>query len=319
VLTTCQAPILSQQREEYSRLQSEASQLASQLAQTISDRDRQGNLAQENLQKLNRTNRENELLQRQLHDLGRQVQLLLKKVARLENPALPPDEFFETRSVKPAENVEEVITDNLVLFASIEELQEQNQKLLKVVRELGAKMEAEEREYREEMEKEQGEAVREAHEAIQELVADLDRQKKTHETTVQAYIKEREALKGMLARAERGVAMQMPVDGEDGDAEPRGGTSLAHETDLAKELAETQKQFAVYKSEIGIDSGRLREDLMDSQREAGKLGVALAKANAKIEFLNGMRLLSKTFLANSLLQRPPTSISRATHITGTRQ
>jgi nucleoprotein TPR len=216
------------------------------------------------------------------------VQFLLKKVARLENPALPPDDFFEARSVRPAENVEDVITDNLVLFASIEELQEQNQKLLKVSRELGAKMEAEEREYREEMEKEQGEAVREAHEAIQELVAELDRQKKTHETTVQAYIKEREALKGMLARAERDVTMQMPVDGGDGDAEPQSDTSLTHESDLAKELAETQKQFAAYKSEMGVDSGRLHEELMDSQKEIGKLGAALAKANAKIEFLNGM-------------------------------
>jgi hypothetical protein len=50
-------------------------------------------------------------------------------------------------------------------------LQAQNQKLLGIVREMGAKMEAEseEREYREALENEQGEAVREVREAIAAL------------------------------------------------------------------------------------------------------------------------------------------------------
>jgi nucleoprotein TPR len=44
----------------------------------------------------------------------------------------------------PVENIDKVITNNLVLFRSIPVLQAQNQKLLCIVRKMGAKMEAEE-------------------------------------------------------------------------------------------------------------------------------------------------------------------------------
>jgi nucleoprotein TPR len=199
----------------------------------------------------------------------------------LENPTLPSDEYLSANPPKPAENIEGVITDNLVLFSSIGELQEQNQKLLKITRELGAKMEAEESEYREALDREQGEAVKEAHEAIQELAAQLERQRKSSETTIQAYMKERDTLKSLLARAEKSM-----VVGEK-DAEKERHTGENGEIELAKELAETQNQFTVFKTEMGLDSVRLREDLLDSQREIGKLNAALAKANAKVEYLNG--------------------------------
>jgi nucleoprotein TPR len=283
-----QAPILSQQREEYARLQSEASQLASQLSQAISDRDSQAAVAQETQQKFSRSTRENALLQEQLGDLGRQIQALLKRVARLENPLIPSDAYLEENGPRPAQNVDDVITDNLVLFVSIAELQEQNQKLLKIVRELGEKLEDEEREYRTSIDREQKEAVREAHEAIQELAAQLERQRKSSETTIQAYMKERDALRSMLARAEKTAAGQPGSVAIDVDSDAYGhGTREGGDSDLVRELAETRDQFTKYKNEVGGDSRRLQEDLIDSQREIGKLSATLAKAHAKAEFLAG--------------------------------
>jgi hypothetical protein len=94
---------------------------------------------------------------KQLNDLGRQVQTLLKEIARRQDPAIPSDEELEAdKSTVPVENIDEVITNNLVLFRSIPALQAQNQKLLGIVHEMGAKMEAEECKYREALEKEQG-------------------------------------------------------------------------------------------------------------------------------------------------------------------
>jgi nucleoprotein TPR len=253
---------------------------------------------------------------------------LLKNVARLENGALPSDEDLEETPIKPAENIEDVITDNLVLFGSIGQLQEQNQKLLKIVRELGAKMEAEEREYRDAMEKEQGEAVREAHEAIQELSAELERQKKSSEITIQAYVKERDTLRSMLARSERGgavaVAQKMPATEE--AIVNRDPSRLAGDTQLARELEDTKKQFAAYRSEMGFDSERVREDLIESRREVGKLSAALAKANAKVEYLTGTLSFFDDVDPCHLQckfnsYRPPSDDSRAAHsaITGERK
>ncbi|KAJ7236740.1 hypothetical protein B0H12DRAFT_1139991 [Mycena haematopus] len=287
------APILSQQR-------SEASHLASQLAQALSDRDSQATLAQETTQKLTRSTRENELLQQQLTDLGRQIQHLLREISRRDDPSIPLDADMEMLAAAPPETVDGVITNNLVLFQSIGQLQEQNQKLLKSVRELGNKMESEERDYREAMEMEQAEAVREAHEAIQELTEQLERQKSSSDTIIKAYVKERDTLKAMLARVDKGGA---PSNGMSTDANGFGEGLPPNTNDMAKELAEIQNQFETYRTEMGVDSVRLREDVIAAQREAGQLGAALAKANAKIEYLSGAFFLPprRVFSTNSYI------------------
>lgn len=233
-------------------------------------------MAQENKQKLTKATQEIDLLQKQLNDLGRQIQALLRELTRRDDPTIPPDE--DLINVEPATDTESVITNNLVLFKSIDGLQQQNQKLLKVVRELGKKMEDGEREYREVLENEQGEAVREAHEAMQELSAQLEQQKKHHETIIQAYMKERDTLRLMLERAEKAGFASSAVQAADSEAEGN----------LAKELVEVQNQFDAYRNEIGVDSEHLREEVLSLQRETTKLNTHLAKANAQIEYLNGL-------------------------------
>ncbi|KAJ7079784.1 hypothetical protein B0H15DRAFT_496126 [Mycena belliarum] len=284
------APILSQQRAEYERLQSEASHLTSQLSQALSDRDAQATIARENSQKLARSTRENDLLQQQLTDLGRQIQNLLREIGRRDDPSIPSDADIEMIAAAPPETIDGVITNHLVLFQSIGQLQEQNQKLLKVVRELGDKMEGEERDYREAMEREQGEAVREAHEAMQELAEQLERQKSSSDMRIKAYVLERDALKAMLARAERNGAQP---NGATIEMNGFGGGLPPNASDMAKELAEMQNQFETYRTEMGVDSVRLREEAITAQREVGQLGAALAKANAKIEYLSDRHRMSQ--------------------------
>ena len=177
-------------------------------------------------------------------------------------------------STAPAESIDEVITNHLVLFRNIPALQAQNQKLLGIVREMGAKMETEEREYRETLEKEQSEAVREAHEAITALQEQLEAQRRNHDVKMQAFIKERDSLKVLLARADRGNA------GKNSHG-PANGAAV--ESDIAQELAEIQQQFDAYRAETGVDSVRLREDTVAAQREVARLNIQLAKATARIE------------------------------------
>jgi len=281
------APILAQQRAEYERLQSEAAQLASQLADALAERDSSVSAATDASQRLTKTNRENELLQKQLNDLGRQVQALVKEIARRQDPTIPSDEELEAdESNAPAENIDEVITNHLVLFRNIPALQAQNQKLLGIVREMGHKMEAEEREYRETLEKEQGEAVREAHEAITALQEQLEAQRRAHDIKMQAFIKERDSLKVFLARAERGST------GKDLHGQANGA---AMESDIAKELAEIQQHFDAYRAETGVDSVRLHEEAVGAQREVAQLTAQLAKATAKLEIAGGISLCGSGF------------------------
>ena len=251
----------------------------SQLADALSERDSSASNATEFSQRLTKTIRENELLQKQLNDLGRQVQTLLKEIARRQDPTLPSDEELEADdSTAPADNIDEVITNHLVLFRSLPALQAQNQKLLGIVREMGAKMEAEEREYRETLEKEQGEAVREAHEAITALQEQLEAQQRANDVKMRAFVKERDSLKVLLARTERNTFAKDSLVQANGPAT---------DSELAKELAEIQQQFDVYRAETGVDSVRLREDTVAAQREVAQLSTQLAKANAKLEITGG--------------------------------
>lgn len=226
-------------------------------------------------QKYNRCQQENSLLSQQLEDLGNQIKALLKEVARLQNPTLPPDEDMEDTT--PANDIESVITNELVKYKSIDQLQEQNQRLLKITRDLGARMESEEREYKERLEIEQNEAIREAHDAIQELQTQLEHTQKAHQVTIQAYIKERDTLKSMIQRFERGVAGSMlQMNGH------------SHEpSELERELQELQSNFDAYRHEMGIDAVKIREEAAAHQREANHLRASVVKANAKIDFLSG--------------------------------
>ncbi|KAG6373979.1 hypothetical protein JVT61DRAFT_4608 [Boletus reticuloceps] len=179
----------------------------------------------------------------------------------------------------PADNIDAVIMNNLVLFRSIPSLQEQNQKLLRIICELGAKMEAEERDYRAALKKEQSEAVREAHEAMQDLTTQLERKKKSSQATIQAYMKENDVLKAMLTRAQC-MASRGVVNGDVNGAAP------APSSDLVTELENVQAQFESYKVEMGMDAEQLREDFAQAQRQLGQANAALAKATAKIKFLD---------------------------------
>ena len=247
----------------------------------MSERDALATAAEENGQKLQKSVRENELLEKQLEDLSRQLRTLLKELGRHQDPSIPSDEELEQDEMsRPAENIEAVITNNLVLFRSIPQLQEQNQKLLKIVRELGSKLESEEKDYKEALEREQGEAVREAHEAIKQLQQQLESQKRSSEVTIQAYMKERDTLRSLLQRQQESGAVGRVPNGINGQVQ-------VADSDLARELEEVQKQFEAYRTEMGFDSTRLREETVNAQREVSRLGTALAKANAQIEVLTG--------------------------------
>lgn len=155
---------------------------------------------------------------------------------------------------------------------------------MSVVRNLSSQLENEELEYKANMEREQVEAIREAHEAIQELASSLEREKKHHEKVEHAYMKEREALKAMVARAEKTGVVMTPLE-----AAPRltANGVVGDEDELVKELTEVQNQFEAYRTEIGLDTLNLRENLVQAQREATTATATLAKAEAKIQYMTG--------------------------------
>ncbi|KAI0245414.1 hypothetical protein BJV78DRAFT_1287910 [Lactifluus subvellereus] len=153
------APNLAQQHAEYERVQSEVAQLASQLTDALVGRDSSAFTATDISQRLMKMSCENG------------VQGLLKEIARRQDPTIPSDEELEAdEGTAPTGSIDK------------------NQKLFGIICKMGTKMEAGECRYRGALEKEQGEAVRGAHEAITALQEQLEAQHRAHDVKMQAFM-----------------------------------------------------------------------------------------------------------------------------------
>ncbi|KAJ3897313.1 hypothetical protein F5879DRAFT_1031534 [Lentinula edodes] len=142
---------------------------------------------------------------------------------------------------------------------------------------MGEKTEETEKKQKAEMEAEQAEAVREAHESMENLVAELDRQKKHSDNVIQAYVKEKNALKAIIARSNHNERHTgIPTDSDEICVSDVS-------SGVAKELAGIQSQFDTYRSEMEVDSVKHREDNIATHREIKQLQAALGKASAKNE------------------------------------
>ncbi|OCB92155.1 hypothetical protein A7U60_g491 [Sanghuangporus baumii] len=108
-----------------------------------------------------------------------------------------------------------------------------------------------------------------------------------------------EAIMTLQAQIESIRACQLPGDKSglyqrEGHAEDymivryeRGGT-LPATTTYKRELEEVRNNFEAYRKEMDVETVKLREEVLQYQREPCRLGMVLANANARIEFLNGV-------------------------------
>ncbi|KAI0258604.1 hypothetical protein BC834DRAFT_1036289 [Gloeopeniophorella convolvens] len=155
------AQIEERQRAEYERLHSEVAQLTSQLANALTERNAGLSGTSNASQRLAKTTRENEHLQKQSTTSAGGFRCSRSS----DDSTTPPSRHTVLdagKSTLPADTINEVIMNYLMFFHSIPALQAQNQKLLDIVCEMGAKTEVEECKYRTALEREQGGAVRRA-------------------------------------------------------------------------------------------------------------------------------------------------------------
>lgn len=180
-------------------------------------------------------------------------------------------------------DTDSVVSAHLVTFRSINELQVQNQKLLRITREMGARMEKGEEDAIARRAGQENAAVEEAHELILRLKDEIE----TERAKTDAFARERDMFRRMLAQRTSGGGGEGGVDG-------RGDGSM--DVDTPRLLADVQANFDAYKAEITEDTKRLRLDLESAQHEAGATRTDLAKSKAQYDFLNGwsfcFRLLS---------------------------
>lgn len=131
------APILARQKADYEEVLETNRVITEQLDSLVQESNRLKDDNTESSKLANKYNIENNRLRGELRDLGNQVCFLLKEVERCRAESMPNGDHESSNT----DNFSDVRSKTLITFSDIQELQSNNQKLLRMVRDLTEKQE----------------------------------------------------------------------------------------------------------------------------------------------------------------------------------
>ena len=287
---------------EHARLSGEIATLTTALDTTSQDRDAARKDAKNTQREANNLIREGELLRQQLRDLSSQIKVLLMEIhtskegssglsgeqrAALESLAQGD---LDGEDATPVSDTHRFISEHLVTFRSIQKLQENNVKLLRLTRELGEQMEGEEA---------QQEKVQVAQDRADLLELRSRLEKATEEikilsTQSKSFVKERDMFRRMLTHrgklppGDNALNFGESINGSVPPSTPARGESVAafgspssrELTDLTKAIKELQSQYDTYRSEAAQHQKILKQqqDTL-SQQNSGLRNEVSKKTN----------------------------------------
>ncbi|XP_027605200.1 nucleoprotein TPR isoform X2 [Pipra filicauda] len=137
------APILKRQREEFERSQKAVASLSAKLEQAMKEIHCLQDKADQANKHASFFERETQRLEVRVKDLSQQICVLLMELEEARGNHVIREEAVSSADISSSS---EVITQHLVSYRNIQELQQQNQRLLVALRELGEAREKEEQE-----------------------------------------------------------------------------------------------------------------------------------------------------------------------------
>ncbi|KPI97373.1 Nucleoprotein TPR [Papilio xuthus] len=260
------APMLQKQRAEYEETLDCNSALSQQIELLTIECNRLRDDYNEASRLSNHYNRENVKLKGELADLGRQVCFLLKEIEHSRGGLLNGDHdasHAESNTSNASDNnSSRIMSKTLVTFSDIQELQSNNQKLLRMIRELTDKQEELEK-HKEQFETgEMQNKIDSLKTRISELTEAQDRQTKmVTESRLDEATRECSAIR-MRLQEEQNRFREL-------------ASHLERQTETAKERMEEEKKAAdVMRKEITI----LRNDLSEKNKANEELARKLKEA-----------------------------------------
>ncbi|KAL8949482.1 MAG: hypothetical protein Q9222_004405 [Ikaeria aurantiellina] len=286
-------PEIEEVRAEKSQLESSVADMSSLVDYMGKERDQAVKSARKAAGQIEAKIREGEVLRQQLRDLSTQTKILLFELDRRDKglDAFSSDQQLQLEQLARGESGSVDITDTdrfiaaeLVMFRNTAELQEQNVKLLKLTRELGARMEHEEAMQKEAETGQRPDDYKQLYEQCQDEL-------KSMLTQSQSYIRERDMFRRMLTH--RG---QLPRDGDIssnfGDSVDRGlapatpsQSQSPHAKDMAdyaKLLKDMQMHFDNYRKEAATDHKTLKEQVDGLSTINGELRSDVSRSNSQL-------------------------------------
>jgi len=302
-------PEIDELRNDHAKLQTELLEMSGLMDTANKERDAAVKEVRRLQGHAESLTRETELLQQQVRDVSSQIKVLLmeqhirdsgQQYSEEEMLQLQQTAKVDAAALADMSDTGRVISENLVTFRNLAELQERNTQILRMLRQLGEQLESNEAREKEQMHQKEHEEL----EALRVRVASYKDELQSMVAQSESYVKERDMFRNMLTRrghfpsqVEPGsFAQSMPLPA---GSPPRGlmdsihgGSATGDETDYAKLLRDLQTHFDSYKKESASDHAALRTQITDLskrnselQKDASKALSQLSAANQRSEML----------------------------------
>ncbi|XP_065056789.1 nucleoprotein TPR-like isoform X2 [Rhopilema esculentum] len=273
------APLLQRQREDYENALKTIENLTAKFDDAMNECERSQSEKDDYARKADFTKRENERMNRLCIDLSQQVRVLLKEVEEARGGVVSTEyKVPELISSDKVSSSSQVISEHLVSFKNIEDLQEQNQKLLTVVRDLSEEREKQEKECSVEKMSELSDQLNLAFEQVKQMKDEREKQNEIIETLV----KQRDMYKVLYNAEER------PEISSTSFLQQSTMASAETEADLEKakaHLTRITEDFEKYKTDSTAKESSLQTKLEKLEDEVSKLRSENQHGKGKIEFL----------------------------------
>nr|XP_046156472.1 nucleoprotein TPR-like isoform X3 [Oncorhynchus gorbuscha] len=286
-------PILKRQRDEHERMQKSVASLSSKLEQAVKEVHRLQKVTDEANKRSSVLERDNQRSDVQLADMGQQIRVLLIELEEARGNHVAHDEEVSSADIS---STSEVITQHLVTFRGVEELQQQNQRLLVALRELSEAQEREEEETT-------GTKCSELERSLEKAQAELEalREQRSHQMQLaESIVRQRDMYRVLLAQA---TGVSFPQQGaaaaEEFSSTPRrspaatpttptGIITMATESTEVVEakaaLRQLQEVFSSYKRERSESDKALMEQSEKLQKQVSDQRFQNAKISTQLEF-----------------------------------
>lgn len=318
-------PEFQEQQEELERLQHESIEMSQFLDQLSRERDQAKKDAKRAEGEAANAKAESNILRQQLRDLSAQIKLLVYDLNARERglDALSSEERtllerlargeVEEDALEGMTDSDQFISQRLTVFRSISELQEKNQELLKITRQLGAQMESEEALAA----KHQAAQDHEEVESLRKRVEDFKDELRSMMTRSESYMKERDMFRRMLQHrgqlpptSDLASLFGQSVDGNPLQSTEQGvnGRSSTNDAVLLREIT---SHFDQYREEASIDRRTLKEQITALSTEKNSLQAEIAKNSSHLSLANErFEMLQSNFVA---LQNENGELQKRTH------
>jgi len=294
VLTTLEAkaPHINELQEENESLRAELDQLSRFSEQNHDERDQAKKAAKKAEAALAQAQTETKIMRMQLRDLSTQIQMLVFNMHAREKgfDDLTEEDRYRFNQLAKGEITEDgladmsdthqFITQKFVVYKDMQELQEKNQELLRVTRELAEQMESDEALAA----KHKAVETQQEKERLEQELGNMIDEAKSLATTMESYKKERDMFRRLLQqRATAGELNSiLGSDFDETQRQPLASIETGDDEASSAALRQLEATFDNFRAEQDMVRRTLREQMDKVSNEKNTLQSEVAKISSQL-------------------------------------